>query len=172
MCVRWYASTSMQRQALVTSWVRVAEKSVKGALNLQDLLYLVIFICIIYLQMILLWFRPLGLKYIYLLWEHHTKSIAERSYSLLRGRVFTIQISLPGAIPQELPFLYIRLSDLWRPDSYISIQRGHEKRPKLLWLDYLVGECIEEDAKNAGRALTLLCLHLSRAILFIHELED
>ena len=99
MCVRWYASTSMQRQALVTSWVRVAEKSVKGALNLQDLLYLIIFIYIIYLQMILLWFRPLGLKYIYLLWEHHTKSIAERSYSLLRGRVFTIQISLPGAIP-------------------------------------------------------------------------
>jgi len=31
--------------------------------------------------------------------EHHTKSIAERSYSLLRGREVTIQMSLPGDIP-------------------------------------------------------------------------
>ena len=53
--------------------LRVAKKLVKGALNLQDLRSLIIFIYIIYLYTILLWFRPPGLKSIYLLWEHHTK---------------------------------------------------------------------------------------------------
>jgi hypothetical protein len=47
--------------------IRVAEKSVKGGLNLQDLLCLTIFIYIIYLLTILLRFRLLGLKSIYLL---------------------------------------------------------------------------------------------------------
>jgi hypothetical protein len=69
---------------------RVAEKSVKRALNLQDLLCLTVFIYIIYLLTILLRFRLLGLKSIYLLREHHTKSIAESSYSLLRGSDFSL----------------------------------------------------------------------------------
>jgi hypothetical protein len=46
---------------------RVAEKSVKGAPNLQDLRSLTILIYIIYLYTILLRFRPPGLKSIYLL---------------------------------------------------------------------------------------------------------
>jgi hypothetical protein len=79
--------------------LRVAKKSAKRAPNLQDLLCLTVFIYIIYLLTILLRFRLPGLKSIYLLREHHTKSIAERSYSLLRGRDFSIQISLPGVIP-------------------------------------------------------------------------
>jgi hypothetical protein len=82
---------------------RVAEKSVNRAPNLQDLLCLTVFIYIIYLPTILLRFRLPGLKYIYLLWEHHTKSIAEFSYSLLRGSDFSLQISLPGVIPTLPP---------------------------------------------------------------------
>jgi len=50
--------------------------------------------------------RLLELKSIYLLREHHTKSIAERSYSLLRGRDFSIQISLPGVIPSNAQDFY------------------------------------------------------------------
>jgi NADPH:quinone reductase-like Zn-dependent oxidoreductase len=45
----------------------VAKKSVKRALNLQDLLCLTVFIYIIYLLTILLRFRLPGLKSIYLL---------------------------------------------------------------------------------------------------------
>jgi hypothetical protein len=63
----------------------LAKKSIKGALNLQDLQSLTIFIYIIYLYTILLRFRPPELKSIYLLWEHYTKSIAESSYSLSTG---------------------------------------------------------------------------------------
>jgi hypothetical protein len=80
-----------------------AKKLVKRALNLQDLLCLAIFIYIIYLLAILLRCRLLGLKSIYLLREHHTKSIAERSYSLLRGSDFSLQTSLPRAIPINCP---------------------------------------------------------------------
>jgi hypothetical protein len=90
VCVRLYANTSVQSPR----HMRVAKKSVKGGLNLQDLLCLTIYIRIIYLQTILLRFRLLGLKSIYLLREHHTKSIAERSYSLLRGQ---------GFFPSNLP---------------------------------------------------------------------
>jgi hypothetical protein len=79
--------------------MRVAEKSVKRAPNLQDLLCLTVFIYIIYLPTILLRFRLPGLKSIYLLREHYTKSLAESSYSLLRGSDFSLQISLPGVIP-------------------------------------------------------------------------
>jgi hypothetical protein len=43
---------------------------------------------------------------IFLLWEHYIKSIAERSYSLLRGREVTIQMSLPGDIPVSLDKCY------------------------------------------------------------------
>jgi hypothetical protein len=81
---------------------RVAEKSVKRAPNLQDLLCLTVFIYIIYLPTILLRFRLLRLKSIYLLREHYTKSLAESSYSLLRGSDFSLQISLPGVIPMAL----------------------------------------------------------------------
>ena len=77
------------REALVT-WVKVAKKSVKEALNLQDLLRLIIFICIIYLHAILVRCRLLGLKSIYLLWEHHTKLVAEYSYSLPYGQAFLL----------------------------------------------------------------------------------
>jgi hypothetical protein len=73
----------------------MAEKSVKEALNLHDLLRFIIFIYIIYLHTILLQFRLLGLKSIYLLREHHIKFIADRSYSLLRGRDFLPEMSLP-----------------------------------------------------------------------------
>jgi hypothetical protein len=82
--------------------MRVAKKSVKGGLNLQDLLCLTIFIYIIYLLTILLPFRLLGLKSIYVLRKHHTKSIAESSYSLLWGREFSLQMSLPGDIPKRV----------------------------------------------------------------------
>jgi hypothetical protein len=81
--------------------MRVAEKSVNRAPNLQDLLCLTVFIYIIYLPTILLRFRLPGLKSIYLLREHHTKSLAESSYSLLRGSDFSLQISLPGVIPSR-----------------------------------------------------------------------
>jgi hypothetical protein len=64
---------------------RVAEKSIKGALNLWDLLCLTNFIYIIYLYMILVWLRLLELKFIYLLQEHYTKLVAERSYHLPCG---------------------------------------------------------------------------------------
>ena len=84
-----YTSTSVQEKALVT-WVRVAEKSVKRALNLYNLRYLIIFIYIIYLYMILVRFRLLKLKSIYLLWEHRTKLVAERSYHLPSGQVFLL----------------------------------------------------------------------------------
>jgi hypothetical protein len=97
VCVQLYASTSMQ----YPRHMRVAEKSVKGGLNLQDLLCLTIFIYIIYLPIILLQFRLPGLKSIYLLREHHIKSVAESLYSLLRGREFSLQMSLPGVIPQR-----------------------------------------------------------------------
>jgi hypothetical protein len=66
--------------------LRVAEKSVKGALNLQDLLCLTNFIYIIYLHTILVQLRLLELKSIYLLWEHYTKLVAERSYHLPCGQ--------------------------------------------------------------------------------------
>jgi hypothetical protein len=82
-------------------YIKVAEKLVKGGLNLQDLLYLTIFIYIIYLLTILLRFKLPRLKSIYLLWEHHTKSIAKSSYSLLWGREFSLQMSLPRDIPEE-----------------------------------------------------------------------
>jgi hypothetical protein len=82
--------------------VRVAKKSVKGAPNLQDLLCLTIFIYIIYLHAILLQFRLLGLKSIYLLREHHTKSVAESSYSLLRDREICKKKSLSGSIPVSI----------------------------------------------------------------------
>jgi hypothetical protein len=98
VCMQLYASTSVQ----CPRHIRVAEKLVKGGLNLQDLLCLTIFICKIYLLTILLRFRLPGLKSIYLLWEHHTKSIAESSYSLLWGREFSLQMSLPGDIPLQL----------------------------------------------------------------------
>jgi hypothetical protein len=91
-------NTSMQ----CPRYIRMAEKSVKRGLNLQDLLYLTIFIYIIYLLTILLRFRLPGLKSIYLLREHHIKSVAESSYSLLRGREFSLQMSLPGDIPDRV----------------------------------------------------------------------
>jgi hypothetical protein len=101
--VRLYISTSRH--------MRVAKKSVKRAPNLQDLLCLTVFICIIYLPTILLRFRLPGLKSIYLLWEHHTKSLAESSYSLLRGSDFSLQISLPGVIPRKKGTVLLVLLD-------------------------------------------------------------
>jgi uncharacterized membrane protein YqaE (UPF0057 family) len=94
--------------------MRVAKKSVKRAPNLQDLLCLTVFICIIYLPTILLRFRLPGLKSIYLLWEHHTKSLAESSYSLLRGSDFSLQISLPGVIPSAT-LSYIQIQNTTVP---------------------------------------------------------
>jgi hypothetical protein len=83
--MRLYVHISIQRQSPRHMSQELAEKSVKGALNLQDLRSLTIFIYIIYLYTILLRFRPPELKSIYLLWEHHTKSIAKSSYSLPTG---------------------------------------------------------------------------------------
>ena len=36
------------------------------------------------------------------IWEYQYKSIAELSYSLLRGRDFSLQMSLPGDIPSQV----------------------------------------------------------------------
>jgi hypothetical protein len=83
--MRLYMYISVQRQSPRHMSQELAKKSVKGVLNLQDLQSLTIFIYIIYLYMILLQFRPPELKSIYLLWEHHIKSIAESSYSLPTG---------------------------------------------------------------------------------------
>jgi hypothetical protein len=116
--VRLYASLSVKAKPSLHK-SRVAEKSVKRAPNLQDLLCLTVFIYIIYLLTILLRFRLPGLKYIYLLWEHHTKSIAEFSYSLLRGSDFSLQISLPGVIPDSgsgsESWEHLLLSSPWPP---------------------------------------------------------
>jgi hypothetical protein len=61
---------------------------VKEALNLQDLLRLAFLIYKIYLHTILLQLRMRELKSIYLLRGHHTKSVAESSYSLPSGEGF------------------------------------------------------------------------------------
>jgi hypothetical protein len=125
--------------------MRVTKKSVKRALNLQDLLCLTVFIYIIYLLAILLRYRLPGLKSIYLLREHYTKSIAERSYSLLRGSDFSLQISLPRAIPMHpvRPFriktisvdsLSPILNFLWLVEQ--SLLR-FEMRRMVAWLLYL-----------------------------------
>jgi len=63
---------------------------VKRVLNLYNLRYLIIFIYIIYLYTILVRFRQLKLKSIYLLWEHHIKLVAERSYHVPSGQVFLL----------------------------------------------------------------------------------
>jgi hypothetical protein len=106
VCAIIYESVYIKAKPLLYK-SRVAKKSVKRAPNLQDLLCLIVFIYIIYLLTILLRFRLPGLKSIYLLREHYTKSIAERSYSLLRGRDFSIQISLPGVIPETYCPLFL-----------------------------------------------------------------
>jgi hypothetical protein len=118
--------------------MRVTKKSVKRALNLQDLLCLTVFIYIIYLLAILLRYRLPGLKSIYLLREHYTKSI-------LRGSDFSLQISLPRAIPMHpvRPFriktisvdsLSPILNFLWLVEQ--SLLR-FEMRRMVAWLLYL-----------------------------------
>jgi len=85
-CVYDYIWVCLCKGKALVTWV--AEKSVKRALNLWDLLRLTIFIYIIYLHTILVRFRLSELKSIYLLQEHYIKLVAERSYHLPCGQAF------------------------------------------------------------------------------------
>jgi hypothetical protein len=53
----------------------------------------------LYRRVYLRWLQVWRVFSYWFIWEYQYKSIAERSYSLLRGRVFTIQISLPRDVP-------------------------------------------------------------------------
>jgi hypothetical protein len=91
--------------------------------------------------MILLRFRLPGLKSIYLLWEHYIKSVAESSYSLLRGREFSLQMSLPGVIPVKqirIRRLHLRYPVLVTyPQSLILTQALLQQPPVIVKRDVL-----------------------------------